>query len=316
MWFKGHIKAEGKLAVISGASQGLGAEIAKQLFEKGASVYLVARNETNLKEKVKEIEKVRVNETQIVDYVRADLTKYSDASNVFEVIGKSPDIVMCCAGSSKPGYFLKMTEKDLEGGVNINYNTAMNFAHCALKKMCTSDKTLQEELRHLVFFSSVVGFYPFIGYSQYAPMKTAVKTLSDVLRQECLPYNINVDCVFPGNFESEGFIEEELTKPKITKEIEGPSDAISASACAKIVIDQLDQGYQYVTTDLIGWILSCLSLGYSPRCLGLPQLFFAIILSTFGGFLQAYYNYSIRSFFKTTPLPHEISDIAEDDKAK
>ena len=89
-------------------------------------------------------------------------------------------------------------------------------------------------------------------------MKSAIESLSIILRQELSPYNYRVTCVFPGNFQSEGFEEEQKTKPDITKKIEGPSNPIPGDECARLIIDQLDKGYDSITTDFIGWFWAVL----------------------------------------------------------
>jgi ribitol 2-dehydrogenase/3-dehydrosphinganine reductase len=86
-----------------------------------------------------------------------------------------------------------------------------------------------------------------------------------------------VSCIFPGNFQSEGFEEEQKTKPEITKTIEGPSNPIPGSECADIVLDQLAKGYDTVTTDFVGWVLGCSVLGVLPRNWSLFQIIVSFV---------------------------------------
>lgn len=152
--------------------------------------------------------------------------------------------------------------------------------------------------RQIVFFSSVVHFYSFIGYSQYSPLKSALRSLADCLRHECIPYNIKVASVFPGNFMSEGYEIEETTKPAITKKIEGPSQAVPAEECAKIVIKELSKGKETITTDFIGLVLSSSMLSGSPRSNYLAQTFFAIIFAIVAPVWEWFVRRDISDYFR------------------
>ncbi|CDK24285.1 unnamed protein product [Kuraishia capsulata CBS 1993] len=307
MLFSADFDVDGRLAVISGGSQGLGAALGRLLFSKGASVVIVARTEAKLSKTAKEIENFRVNSNQKVSFVSADLTLYEECEKVFTSI-ETPDILINCAGYSHPALFLDLTATDLKQGINTNYNCAAFFTHAGLKKMA---KVKPQHRRHILFCSSVLATYPFIGYGHYAPLKSAVKTLSDVLRQECLVYNIRVECAFPGNFMSEGFVEEEKTKPEITKQIEGPSEAISADKCAEIIFRAIDKGYDYITTDTPGYLLSTFVLGNSPRQFWVFQVIIAFFVSLFAPIANVFVNRMIKKYFETHPIPGLDDDTSD-----
>lgn len=290
----GKFDVEGKLCVISGGSQGVGFEILKLLVLQKASVVIVARTEAVLKVKCEELRELILDkDQQSVNYKAADLSSYESCEKVFADL--QPDIVMCCAGSAKPQLFTELSGSDLETGVKLNYSTALYFSHCAFNKMVRLGKA---DKKHIVFFSSVVAFYSFIGYAQYAPLKAAIRSLSDILRQEGLPYNIDVSCVFPGNFASEGFEIENETKPEITKIIEGPSDAISSEECAKLVLKQLSRGSRYVTTDFVGYLLNTMMLGDSPRNWWVVQFLLGCLMILIAPVLRLYVNLQILKYFK------------------
>ncbi|KAH3667101.1 hypothetical protein WICMUC_005448 [Wickerhamomyces mucosus] len=294
MLFSGQFDVVGKKIVITGGSQGLGAELGKQLIIRGAAkVSLIARTESKLKETVLEISSFKQNQNQIVDFLAADISSYESCSKIVDSLDEI-DVVFFCAGSSIPKLFLDLTPKELSNGVNINYNTALYFAHAALLKM--KNKKVDHK-RHFIFCSSVLAIYPFIGYGQYAPLKSALRSLADILRHETIPFNIKVHCVYPGNFASEGFIEEEKTKPEITKQIEGPSSPIPVEDCTKIVLWFLDRGYETIFTDVIGWILSCTTLGMSPRVLSIVQIFLSLVLNIIAPFYTLFTNYEIKNYF-------------------
>ncbi|KAI5967409.1 TSC10 [Candida margitis] len=292
MWFsKSNFPVDGKTALVVGASQGVGADIAKKLYQQNCSVILVARTQSKLDKQVEYIlglPKTHVNHTAKIACYSCDASSYEDFVNLWKQItahGYDPTIIFCCAGSSVPKLFSDLTSQDLDAGININYRTALNVVHSGFKHLLAINESTPPQnwpLRHIVIFSSVVSFFPFVGYSQYAPMKAALESLSVILRQELKPYNYRVSCVFPGNFQSEGFDEEQKTKPELTKIIEGPSVPIPSDECADMVFDQLAKGYDTITTDFIGWVLGCSSLGILPRQWGGFQVIVSFFLSVFG----------------------------------
>lgn len=287
-WSKSHLKPAGKTALILGASQGVGADIALRLYEQECSVILVARTESKLKQQVARIvqragEKANSKSESSIEYYVCDAADYELTVVMWSKLMErdiDPDFVFCCAGSSIPKLFGDLTGKELSNGMNINYNTAINTVHAGHKAVLAKYEKLrpeQHKKRHLVLFSSTVASYPFIGYAQYAPSKAAITSLSIILRQELGPFNYRVSCVFPGNFESEGYAEEQLTKPEITKTIEGPSKPILSLECCDMVLDKLSKGYDSVYTDFIGWVLASLVLGVNPRYWGFFQVLVSLI---------------------------------------
>lgn len=303
--FTGHFDVAGKVVVVSGALQGLGAELAKQLFVAGASVYVVARTENKLQHVCRDIVEAAKNASGNVvpagdvGYVVADVLTPEGCAAVFahpKLVSTPVDIVMCCAGLLVPGLFVDTPAAVVAQGIATNYSTAALFSHAALQHMVRLGTPAAK--RHLVFFSLVVAYYPFIGYGQYAPLKAAVRTLGDVLRQECLPHNIRVLTVFAGNFMSEGFVEEEKTKPEITRKIEGPLDPILCEQCVGKIILQLDRGYEHIHTDTIGWVLLGMLLGASPRQWYPVQVLTALLLALFAPVIQWFINRDIVNFYK------------------
>jgi 3-dehydrosphinganine reductase len=268
-----------KLVVISGGSQGLGASIAKFLVQEGANVYIVARTESKLVSTVAALEEHRVSEEQLIKHIAADVSKPDQCDRVFSQLPGPPDIVMCLAGTATPGIFIEHSTEHLTQTWQTGYLTTLHFAHSALRSMAPVRDT--KEQRHLVLCSSVLALFSYIGYSSYAPSKAAIRALADVLRHECIPYNIKVSCIFPGNMATEGYEIENLTKPEISRTIEGPSHPLEPDVCAKSILKDLRNGQQMIFTDFIGWVLSTIMLGASPRNWNILQTPLAILLALF-----------------------------------
>lgn len=307
-WSKTHFQPKGKTALIIGALQGIGVDIAQSLYSRDCTVVLVARREGALKEQVARItriegEKVTSHGARISYYV-CDVSDYGKCSEMWNTLlfrmDLDPDFVFCCAGSSVPKLFADLTARDLASGMDVNYHTAANTVHCGHKAVLEKHSNVprqQFKPRHLIFFSSTVAVFPFIGYGQYGPAKAALLALAVILRQELKPFNYRVLVIFAGNFKSEGFAEEQKTKPDITKQIEGPSKAILLAECCELVLDGLAKGYDSVYTDFVGWVLALSVLGMHTRCWGFFQVIasflFLIIAPMFNGKLHA----DVRRFY-------------------
>ena len=305
--FSGHFPLEDQVVLITGGSQGLGKQFAHKYFSETerTKIILVSRSKNKLYNAVKDIESnqnkhnnIDVNEPiSLLDhdtldtdlilnkrilYLPCDLSNFNEVNNMFDILLQShlyPTVILNCVGGSIPKLFKDLTPHELELGINQNYKSVVTLSHTLLNKYHQfSDsykrynitKALKNTYRcHLILFSSEVCFFPFIGYSQYAPLKVAMKSLISILRQELYSpeYNgsIKLSCVYPGNFKSEGFELEELTKPKITKMIEGPSYPISCAECCNKIVYWLDMGYCDVTTDFIGWVLMALDMGLNKN---------------------------------------------------
>lgn len=291
--FSGKFEVKGRKVLITGGSQGLGAELALKCVERGANVTILARTKTKLIETVKRIESKKIDKDQLVDYRAVDLSDYEATAVALKDI--NADVVFFCAGASIPKIFTDLTPTELKQGIDINLKTSINVSHIIMKQMIQEKKLYN---RHFIYCSSILAIYPFIGYGQYAPSKAGIRALSDILRQEGAPFGIKVHTIFAGNFKSEGFDKEELTKPEITRQIEGPSDAISVDKCSSIILKYLDQGYEIIFTDFIGWFLYGGMLGFSPTVFWIVQPFLAFLIALISPIYRMMVNRDITNYYK------------------
>ncbi|GMM28289.1 3-dehydrosphinganine reductase [Martiniozyma asiatica (nom. inval.)] len=300
---------ESKLFIISGASQGLGLSIANKVHDKGANVIILARSADKLKLIVESHKKDKKRPNQFTISYPIDLTKENEIVIFKEWLIENeyiPDNIICCAGSSIPKLFSDLTLEELRQGLNLNYLTAAYLLHSTLPIMEKSFKN-DKINRKAIIISSSVAFYPFIGYSQYNPSKAALKSLADTLQHEFGNRGINIHTVYPGNFDSPGYKEENLTKPEITKEIEGGSIAISVDTCAEIILNDIftngfkkffwPNGKRYIFTDLLGWLMFTFSMGFSARDFFGIEILFAIIGSIIARFIDIWHVYLIGKWF-------------------
>lgn len=287
------------LVVISGGSQGLGASLARQYVKRGWDVIIVARTESKLRETANDLRTYAGSETQKISWISADAADAADCERIFREIEEIPDVVWCCAGAARPGFFVEMSPEVLRENLRTVYDTSMYFSHSALKVLSSApDK--QQNRRQLIYCSSTVAIFPLIGYAAYAPAKAAIRALADITRQEMLQHNIRVSHVLPGSMATEGFQVEEQTKPEITKKIEGASAPESPDKIARDVIYWLDRGSDTIYTDMISWVLGSAMMGASPRFgLGIYQTVVGVFLALFGWAVRIVIDRDIKASFKS-----------------
>lgn len=287
----GKFPLEDQVILITGGSQGLGKQFAYKYFHetKRTKVIVVSRSDAKLKPVVEEIEAGEdiddegvclhhdtLNEDVInkrrIFYLATDLSDFNAVDDMFNTLIKfklCPTVILNCVGGSTPKLFKDLTSNEIELGINQNYKSVVTLTHSFLQKYDQLAQFSSDYKCHVVLFSSEVSFFPFIGYGQYAPLKVAMKALISILRQEILAPEfkdkVTLSCVYPGNFKSEGYELEELTKPAITKIIEGPSFPISCDECCNKIIYWLDKGYNDVTTDAVGWLLMAVDMGLNKN---------------------------------------------------
>lgn len=114
----------------------------------------------------------------------------------------------------------------------------------------------------IVMVSSILGLFGLVGYSQYAPMKYAIRGLAESLRSELILYGISVHAYFPATILSPGLEEENKTKPKITLDIEGTDEGLTPAQCAKGLLKGKSTRYQSIDQNSVS------QQGLEPICTG------------------------------------------------
>ncbi|PRP79742.1 putative 3-ketodihydrosphingosine reductase [Planoprotostelium fungivorum] len=235
----------GKHVFITGGSTGLGLSLAGQLASQGAKISIAARSAQRLKAAEREVEG-RVKGQGSIHSYEADVTQYESIQKSIAKASEengAPDILILNAGSSRTGYFLEIPVEDLQKEVQLNYMGCVHSIKAALPKM------IENGGGHIVFVSSAAALLPFIGYANYSATKCALKGLADALRNELILYNIDVSIFYPSNINTEGFAEENKTKPAETKEIEGPASLLSPDQCATFLIKAMQSGHFTATNE-------------------------------------------------------------------
>ncbi|MCU1434122.1 MAG: oxidoreductase [Pseudarthrobacter sp.] len=175
-------------ALVTGASTGMGAAIAERLAKRGLTVHALARNEERLKE--------LADKTGAIAHV-VDLT---DTAALAAVVGDlDVDVLVNCAGVSRPGNILDSSEGDIDELIDVNLRGLLQLTRLVLPGMVERDRG------HVVNVSSIAGLYNFYGHTVYHATKAAVHQISRQLRNDTVGKRIRVTEICPGRVETEIF---------------------------------------------------------------------------------------------------------------
>ena len=205
---------EGKVAIITGASRGIGSGIAKVFAEQGADVAftysssvesaLALENELNalgIKSKGYKSNAADFNEAQkLVDDVMVDF------GNI--------DILINNAGITKDNLLMRMSEEDFDAVININLKSVFNMTKAVQKIM------LKNRKGSIVNMSSVVGVKGNAGQANYAASKAGMNGFTKSIALELGSRNIRCNAIAPG------FIETEMTAKLNEDVVKGWREAI------------------------------------------------------------------------------------------
>jgi 3-oxoacyl-[acyl-carrier protein] reductase len=183
---------EGKNAIVTGGSMGIGTAIALTLAREGCNVAInYRRHDTEAKEAVAEIEKLGRKGLAI----KADVSSYDDAENmVHKVVEEwgSLDIMVCNAGINWDGVIWKMTEEQWDTVITVNLKGYFNYNKAAAMVF------KEQKSGKIVNISSINGIRGKFAQANYAASKGGEIALSKSLAKELGKFNVNVNVIAPG----------------------------------------------------------------------------------------------------------------------
>lgn len=195
----------GRKALVTGASGGIGEEIARALHKQGATVGLHGTRREKLDALAAELgDRTYVFTADITD--RAALKTL--AQDVESTLG-GVDILVNNAGITRDGLMMRMSDEDWDAVININLNAAFLLTREFVSPM------LKRRYGRIVNISSVVGTTGNAGQANYVASKAGMEGFTKALAAEVATRNITANCVSPG------FIESAMTEKLNDKQREG-----------------------------------------------------------------------------------------------
>lgn len=190
---------EGKVAVVTGASRGIGRAIALKLASLGATVVVNYNGSREKAEKVKqEIEDNGGN----ASIYQCNVSDYEACQNMIQSIIEEYgriDILINNAGITRDGLLMKMSEADFDQVIDTNLKGAFNTTRFVTRQM------LRQKSGRIINMASVVGVTGNVGQVNYAASKAGIIGLTKATAREVASRGITVNAIAPG------FIETDMT---------------------------------------------------------------------------------------------------------
>ena len=178
----------GKIALITGATGGIGQAIAKQMKDRGAKLILSGTRENVLNQMVKDLG----------DDVKSVVSNLQDKDSIFSMAKDAEachgkiDILVNNAGITIDGLLMRMKDEDWDTVINVNLTACMRLTRQVLRGM------LKRRYGRIIFISSIVGYTGNAGQSNYSASKSGLIGLSKSLAAEVASRGITCNLVAPG----------------------------------------------------------------------------------------------------------------------
>ena len=182
---------EGKTALVTGASGGIGLETVRLLNRNGCRVYAIARDADKLSQGAREIDPTGKN----IICAPCDITSKTALDEVFkrfEADGVSTDILINAAGICRQTELAGISLDEFDETVNTNLTAVLELSKRCFPMM------KEKGGGKIVNISSILAFCGHSGLGAYSASKAAVAMLTKSMACEWAPYNIQVNCIAPG----------------------------------------------------------------------------------------------------------------------
>ena len=178
----------GRTALVTGASGGLGAEMARQLGAAGARVLLVARTEAALAEVAADVRAAGGEARTLV----ADLEAPDAAAALVARLGEPVDVLVANAGFGVRAAFAETDPAAVRGMVMLNVHALTDLTRLLLPAMLSARRG------GVLTVASTAAFVPAPTFAVYAATKAYVLSLTDALHAEVSGSGVHVTCLCPG----------------------------------------------------------------------------------------------------------------------
>ncbi len=225
----------GKKALVTGATGGLGSQIAKSLAAQGAQVAISGTRENVLTELSKEIPNSIV--------LTANLSEDGAAENLIaraeEALG-GLDILVANAGVTRDGLLMRMKEEDFDTVLKVNLYSYFAMAKAAMRGM------MKRKHGRIIGISSVVGVTGNAGQANYAASKAGMIGFTKSLAQEVATRGITANCIAPG------FIVSPMTDVLNDTQKQGILSSIPAGRMGQA--EEIAAGVVYLSSDEAAYV--------------------------------------------------------------
>jgi 3-oxoacyl-[acyl-carrier protein] reductase len=178
----------GKTALVTGASGGIGAAIAKALHEAGATIAISGT-------RVEALEKVKAEVGERVHILPCNLSSAEDVEKLIpaaEAALGGLDILVNNAGITKDGLAMRMKDDDWQAVIDVNLTANFRLSRAAMKLM------MKKRWGRIINITSIVGVTGNPGQANYVASKAGLIGMTKSLAQELASRNVTANCIAPG----------------------------------------------------------------------------------------------------------------------
>jgi short-subunit dehydrogenase len=228
--------------VITGASRGIGAAVARIFNEKGNTLFLCGRKEDTLQNKKKELQSA--NPGCIVHARTADLSRKEQAQLWGEWVlslGGTPDVLINNAGTFIMGNISDEADGALESMIETNLYSAYHLTRAFLPAM------KKKKQGHIFNICSIASLNAYDNGGAYSISKFALYGFSKNLRKELMPYGIKVTHVIPGavyteSWKESGISPDRMMEPGDIAQMIRSAASLSPQACVEEIVMRPQKG--------------------------------------------------------------------------
>jgi 3-oxoacyl-[acyl-carrier protein] reductase len=186
---------KGRVAIVTGGSQGIGRQIALTLGQEKASVVIC---DIKLEEAEQVIQEIKAIGSE-AEAAKVDVSNHEQVSSIVDDIIKRKgriDFLINNAGITRDSLLMRMKVEDWQRVIDINLNGVFNFTHSVIRPM------MKQKYGRIVNIASVVGLMGNVGQSNYSASKAAIIGFTKSVAREVASRGITVNAIAPGLIET------------------------------------------------------------------------------------------------------------------
>ncbi|MEA2347781.1 MAG: uncharacterized protein QOG62_1568 [Thermoleophilaceae bacterium] len=252
---------DGGAALITGASSGIGAALARQLCERGHDAVLVARRLDRLESLAAELREQHGRRVEVIPCDLADADARAQLPGELANLSLEIDVLVLCAGFGMGGPFISQPADRVVSMVRTNVESTVALSAQLVPPMAARRSGA------VLIVSSMAGNQPMPNFGAYAATKAAVTSFAESLHSEMKPSGVTVTALCPGGVRTEFSEVAGMTGA----EDETPAAImISAEDCARAGLEGLERGRRIVMPRLAVKALAWFG-AHAPRAIWLPM---------------------------------------------